>query len=410
MKALILGLDGVPRALLERLAEAGVMPTFRRLIGEGTLHDLRASIPEISSVNWTSFMTGANPGTHGVFGFTDLVPGTMRIRFPRFTDLEASTFWDRLGRRGLRSVVLNQPSTYPARAIPGVLVSGFVALDLDRAVYPARHLARLEALDYRVDVDNRRAHTDREHLLEELASTLEAREAAADHFWTDEPWDVFELVVTGTDRLQHFLWDALETPDHPLHGRVLDYYHAVDALAGRLVERFRTEHATGALFVLSDHGFTRLRQEVRLNAWLESEGYLALEGDERGSLECLAGSTRAFALDPGRIYLRDPSDDLKTEITERLLRLTFEGEPVVRAVHRREAIYHGPEAGRGPDLVVQGRDGFDPKGTLKADSVFAPPVAMSGMHNPDAFLLADHHLGDDLDIAEVAGHIEALFE
>ncbi|MBN2491786.1 MAG: alkaline phosphatase family protein [Planctomycetes bacterium] len=409
MKVLILGLDGVPRGLLERLARAGVMPSFARLIGEGTLHDLRASIPEISSVSWTSFMTGANPGIHGVFGFTDLVPGTMRIRFPRFSDLEVPTFWDRLGRQGLRSVVLNQPSTYPVRPIPGALVAGFVALDLDRAVYPARHLARLEAMRYRVDVDSRRAQSDRTHLLEELEATLAAREAAVDYFWTEERWDVLELVITGTDRLQHFLWDALEAAEHPLHERVLAYYRAVDGLAGRLVERFRAEHPAGRFFALSDHGFTRVRQEVRLNAWLEAEGYLAFQGEERGALSALAPSTRVFALDPGRLYLRPASEALRTELIERLTALGFGGEPVVRAVHRREAIYHGPLAERGPDLVVQAHDGFDLKGTLKADSVFAAPATMSGMHNSEAFLLADHRVGDNLDIAEVAGHIEALF-
>ncbi len=61
-------------------------------------------------------MTGANPGTHGIFGFTEFERGSYRIRFPSFPDLKAPTLWDRLGKKGRRSVVINQPSTYPARA------------------------------------------------------------------------------------------------------------------------------------------------------------------------------------------------------------------------------------------------------------------------------------------------------
>ena len=38
---------------------------------------------------------------------------------------------------------MNVPNTYPARALNGLLVSGFVAVNLERAVYPAELLARL---------------------------------------------------------------------------------------------------------------------------------------------------------------------------------------------------------------------------------------------------------------------------
>ncbi len=412
MKILILGLDGVPRRLLEHLAATAVMPVFHRLIGEGVLHDLAASIPEISSVSWTSFMTGTNPGTHGVYGFTDLMPGTRKIRFPRFPDVVAPTFWDRLGSRGLRTVVVNQPSTYPVRPVSGALVAGFVALDLDRAVYPATHLAPLEKMGYRIDVDSRRARHDKEGLLEDLVSTLAVRERAVDHFWSRESWDLFEVVVTGTDRLQHFLFDALEEEGHPLHARVLDYYHRVDAMAGRLVDRFRNDCKDGAFFALSDHGFTRCRQEFRINAWLQSHGYLEYTDGDRTSPECLAESTRVFALDPGRLYFTAPGVELEDEIIEKLVGLTFEGEPVVRAVHRRADIYQGPLVTAGPDLVVQTLDGFDLKATLREDrenGVFVEP-AMTGMHNPEAFLLADRPCGKALGIEDLAALIEARYE
>ena len=408
-KTFILGLDGVPRQLLVHLADTGVMPGLGRWIARGSLHDLEASIPEISSVNWSSFMTGVNPGTHGIFGFTDLVPGTLSIRFPRFADLAAPTFWDRLGEKGVRSVVVNQPSTYPARPVPGALVAGFVALDLDRAVYPARHLARIEALGYQVDVDSRRARTDHEYLLGALHETLEGRARVVDYLWREESWDVFQVVVTGTDRLQHFLWHALEDEDHPLHARVLDYYRAVDALAVQWVDRFRNEYPGGAVWALSDHGFTRIQHEVRLNAWLQENGYLAYAGDRRAALRDLAPSTRVFALDPGRLHLREPSESLKDELIGRLQALTHEGRPVIRAVHRREAIYTGPLVARAPDLVVQAHDGFDLKGTLQGDDVFVKPTTLTGMHNPDAFVLADRPQVDGLNIADLAALIEAPY-
>ena len=128
----VIGLDGVPFDLLRRLAGEGVMPAMRKLLGEGHLHKLKASLPEISSVSWTSFMTGTNPGQHGIFGFTDLQEKSYRLRFPNSADVKAPTIWDRLGERGLKSIVINQPSTYPARKIEGALVAGFVAIELAR--------------------------------------------------------------------------------------------------------------------------------------------------------------------------------------------------------------------------------------------------------------------------------------
>ena len=135
-KVCVIGLDGVPFGLLSDLAARGVMPNFASLIESGHLHQMKASLPEISSVSWTDFMTGTNAGTHGIFGFTDFKPGTLDLRFPNFLDNKTETFWDELGRRKKRSIIINQPSTYPARKIPGILISGFVAIDLAKAVFP----------------------------------------------------------------------------------------------------------------------------------------------------------------------------------------------------------------------------------------------------------------------------------
>ena len=135
-RACVIGLDGVPYGMIAELARRGVMSTMARLIDIGHLHQMKASLPEISAVSWTDFMTGTNSGTHGIFGFTDFKPQSYDIRFPNFLDVKAPTLWDKLGAKGRRSIVINQPSTYPARKIEGVLISGFVALELAKAVWP----------------------------------------------------------------------------------------------------------------------------------------------------------------------------------------------------------------------------------------------------------------------------------
>ena len=141
----VIGLDGVGVPLVRDLTARGLMPNLAKLLAGGTVAPMRSSIPVISSVSWTSFMTGRNPGKHGVYGFTDVKPGTFTMFFPNFGNVRGDTLWDVAGRAGKRSIVLNVPNTYPARPLEGLLVSGFVAVNLERAVFPASLLPLMAA-------------------------------------------------------------------------------------------------------------------------------------------------------------------------------------------------------------------------------------------------------------------------
>ena len=98
-KALIIGIDGVPYSLLSTYLQKDVMPNLKMILSQGlTLHQMNASIPDISSVSWTSFNTGVNPGEHGIYGFTDLKPNSYSLYFPNSKDIKAPTFWENLGK------------------------------------------------------------------------------------------------------------------------------------------------------------------------------------------------------------------------------------------------------------------------------------------------------------------------
>jgi predicted AlkP superfamily phosphohydrolase/phosphomutase len=76
-KVLILGIDGMDPRLLEKFVGAGVMPNFKRLIAEGDFKPLRTSMPPQSPVAWSTFITGMDPGGHGIFDFIHRDPSTM---------------------------------------------------------------------------------------------------------------------------------------------------------------------------------------------------------------------------------------------------------------------------------------------------------------------------------------------
>jgi len=254
----IIGLDGVPCSLLLQLSSKGILPTVSELIDAGHLHKMKASLPEISSVSWSDFMTGTNPATHGIFGFTDLKRNSYDLCFPNFSDLKKETFWDTLNKKKKKCIVINQPSTYPARKINGALISGFVAIDMNKAVYPVSFKPVLEKMGYQIDIDTLKSRENHDLLWKELSRTLIGREKAWKHFWKED-WDYFEFVITGTDRLHHFLWSAYEDENHVFHQKFLDYYRQIDKLINKISSSFRelTDSLDG-LFLLSDHGFTRI--------------------------------------------------------------------------------------------------------------------------------------------------------
>lgn len=54
-KALIIGIDGLPRDLLVAMIEKGVMEGLGAILDTGyRIHSMKASLPDISSVSWTS--------------------------------------------------------------------------------------------------------------------------------------------------------------------------------------------------------------------------------------------------------------------------------------------------------------------------------------------------------------------
>jgi len=398
-RAVVVGLDGVPYSLLLDLKRRGRIPNMSCLFDTGYFGQMSVCIPEISSVSWSSFMTGKQSGEHGIYGFIDLQPNTYNMYFPNYVDLKAPTLWDNLAALGKKTVVINMPATYPAREIRGALVSGFVAVDINKAVYPDTLVSRLNDINYRLDVDTAKARYDHEYLFTELDDTLEGRKKAVELLWQEIDWDLFIVVITGTDRLMHFLWEAYENSDHKHHQDFIDYFDKVDAFVGWMIDRFRSmkgfNEIQNQVYMLSDHGFTGIKSEVYLNRWLQDNGYLKYKKGAPQTIMDIGPDSKAFALDPSRIYVNlkdkyplgtvDGSDyeKIRQEIKAGLENMTFKGNnSITRKIYYREELYKGPYVENAPDLVMLSKHGFDLKGRVNSDKVFGN-TNFSGMHTQD---------------------------
>jgi predicted AlkP superfamily phosphohydrolase/phosphomutase len=148
-RVVFIGLDGTPYTFMRRLIDEGRLPNAARLEQKGSLLRMDSMWPWVSSVAWSSMMTGVNPGKHNIYGFIDRDPATYKQFIPTSRNMKARTLWEVLGDAGKRVIVVNVPVTYPPRQVNGILVGGFLSPSLEKAVYPASYGQTLKSLLHR---------------------------------------------------------------------------------------------------------------------------------------------------------------------------------------------------------------------------------------------------------------------
>ncbi len=72
----ILGVDGMDPVILQRLMDQGKAPNFKKLAADGGFENLGTSNPPQSPVAWSNFVTGMDPGGHGIYDFVHRDPKT----------------------------------------------------------------------------------------------------------------------------------------------------------------------------------------------------------------------------------------------------------------------------------------------------------------------------------------------
>jgi predicted AlkP superfamily phosphohydrolase/phosphomutase len=401
-RVVFVGIDGTPYTFMQRLIAEGRAPHAARLAQQGSLLRMDSTWPWVSSVAWSTMMTGVNPGKHNIFGFIDRDPATYRQFIPTSRNMQARTLWEVLGDAGKRVIVVNVPVTYPPRTVNGILVSGFLSPSLEKAVYPPAYAHTLKSLGYIIDADPWKARESKELALEEVNRTLDARIRTLFHLFENESWDYLHVHVMETDRLHHFLWQQMEE-GHPTYAPAFyDFYRRIDDMLGELAGRL-DEDTT--LVWMADHGFCSIKKEFYVNRWLMDKGWLRLRNtppDRKKGLDEIDPSSVAYSLDPGRVFIRVRGREkegpvapgaeyeaLRDEIAAAALALREpdSGDPIFQHAFRREELYHGPHLAQAADLILAPHDGYDPKGPLYKETLTYKGDELVGMHTHDDAML-----------------------
>lgn len=278
--ALVLGLDGAAFEVLRPLAEAGRLPSLARLMAEGAFAPLASTLPAMTFPAWSSFWTGLGPGRHGLFDFTQKLPGRYALRFANAGDRDGASLARRVCDAGGSVLVLGLPATFPPEPLRGLLVAGWDApvsagSDAARASDPALY----RAIEARVgawmtpDLDEG-AHGEGWHetAIDSLLARIErktrfALEALARLRARGDAPELAVVVFSEGDTVCHHYWRDHD-PRSPRHdprasakrrGAVAAVYERLDAACGELRAAFGE---SAACFVLSDHGAGGAAREV----------------------------------------------------------------------------------------------------------------------------------------------------
>jgi predicted AlkP superfamily phosphohydrolase/phosphomutase len=152
-KVIVLGFDGLDFDVTRQLIDAGKLPAFSRLAASGGFSSLGTTIPPQSPVAWSTFITGRDPGEHGIFDFVHRDPKTMepylsttrteparaigagRWQLPigsgRVESLrQGQPFWEVLEARGIPTTVIRMPANFPPSGTATRELSGMGTPDL----------------------------------------------------------------------------------------------------------------------------------------------------------------------------------------------------------------------------------------------------------------------------------------
>jgi len=435
-RLMVIGLDGAELSLIKKWIEQRKLPTFKKLIDNGTFGLLKSTLPPITPPAWTSAFTGVNPGKHNIFGF--FVHEGYDLRLVNATDRKAKAVWEVLSEKGLKVIVVNVPVTYPPEKVNGIMISGMVgfrAISRDYT-YPKEIKNELAKIGYILDVplEARLGHIlDAQHPID----MTEKRRQAVIHLMKNYPWDLFIVVFSALDRVQHFFWKYMNSSsgESPLRDVILKTYEALDNVINELLGL--VDRDTNFIF-FSDHGFGPLHKEIFLNNWFKNLGLLKLvERSEPGVLKRIVHRLPNYMKSPfarrrrigppiaagpqalknidwsktkawleasdGRVTINlrgrkplgivesgEEYEDLKNYIIEKLseFRDPDNGERVIEKVHRGEEIYHGPYTRNGPDLLVEPMAGYILENQPFGEQLFKKPERSSADHRPHGIFIS----------------------
>jgi len=263
-KVWIFFMDGATFNVLDRFLERDDCPEIKKYFEKGVSGNLKSVFPPNTLPALPCFYTGLNPGKIGLRDFIKedgSLVSSYDVKFPRI--------WDMLNKAGYTTAVLNVPSTFPAQALDGVMITGALTPRKEsNFIYPPEAKEKYSDWPVALDFEFRAQYSalDNAGILKEACAATLKRMEIWDRVMDDENPDFSFFFVKGTDVLQHFFWGEWDL--------LLNYYKSFF----KKLNELEAKHKPDNIIFAADHGFEkRPTYRFNTNAWLKSNGYLKIK-------------------------------------------------------------------------------------------------------------------------------------
>jgi predicted AlkP superfamily phosphohydrolase/phosphomutase len=464
-KTILFGIDGATWDIVDKFVKEGTLPHLKHVLENGVKGVLLSTFPTETMAAWTSIFTGVNPGKHGMPDFRLRINDDIEIVGSNYRMVE--TIWQILSRKGFRSIIINDPVTYPADPINGIMTTGLMTPPNLNYVYPPTmrreidnavggYLCEPPANFYEKAMN---AKPEAYEMLEEVAIK---QAKAALYLAKNYEWDILAPIFTTSDRLQHVFFSDLDY--------IRKHYVLLDQFLKEFLELASDEGAN--VLIASDHGFGPIRKAFYINTWLNRMGLqkikksfvrsalastgltvyklMALMGKlrlagialtiyrmnpkmvnalplgtyEEGQIDYSA--SKAYSTAYHGIYLNvnlkgTEYEHVRETVMNKLYNLTDNGIRIVEKLYKREEVIWGQYSDRAPDIFVVTKLGYGMSTHLNPnmfDILKNRGVTISGSHRLEGIFGAygpdirkDVQLSDPIhtwDVACTILHIHGL--
>ncbi|MEI6235126.1 MAG: alkaline phosphatase family protein [Planctomycetota bacterium] len=443
-RVLVLALDSVCWDVLLPLAEDGTMPALAAFLKGASYGVLESTIPPHTAAAWTTWLTGKDPGQHGIVDFVRFDPVAHRFRFHDSSVQRDSSILNILSKAGVSCGSIFLPRNYPPYKLEnGYIISGFETPDTSsRFTEPAE--LRDDVLnvapqlhfnfedDWEEDVDNAAFARN----IDRAIGAVEILESLSVHFQRTRTTNVQVAYLQATDILFHKAWkwcdpNSKQTKENPRRRELIQkFFRRVDAAINRILglhssesRRMKSEGSDPKTLrlICSDHGHGSSEGRIFVNNLLQDWGYLhPLTGLDKIARRVASFSfqqqvrktrnkemtldwsrTKAYMAHVGIhgfVYInrkgREPHgivsnadfesvrDGLIKKFRAELIPGT--NKPLFQNVWKGEEIYARKAELNLPDIVLAAADGFFPRTKLSTKSAIqVSPNAVGGVHRPD---------------------------
>jgi hypothetical protein len=328
---LVISIDGLRPDYVSKAAEHGLkLPFLRQLWRDGArATGVRGALPTLTYPSHTTLITGAAPARHGIyFNRTFDLEGDPSDLYWYAEDVRVPTVWQAASAAGRTVGSISWPVTAGAVGIHYNIPEHFARrsdedVKIVRAMATPGLMAELEKVagPYLTDVN--------QALERDWARMRYARELIR-----TRPVDFLTVHFTATDYFQH------------QHGPFTDAarvaLEAADEMVRVLARELRARDPNAVVAIVSDHGFSRVDQQVSLDAAFVEAGLISLRS--RGDSLRTAGVKDWIAIPwpcggSAAVILKNPDDaGARTKVLAVLERLAADPMNAIGSILERSEI------------------------------------------------------------------------